>query len=226
MEITMYDKLLLLPLFQGLGRQDFTTILGKAKLHFRKYAAGCAIVEQGSKCNAIVFALDGKIVSEKKDEAIGYSLTEYFDAPFVIEPYSLFGMYPSYTATYKALTDVSVVSVEKRDILSVLNKFEIFQINYLNLLSNHAQGLTLRLWNIHSGDAVEKIVNFVRKRCLTPQGEKKLRIRMEDFAGLTGETRMSISKGLNTLKEKKLISLGRKEITIPDFEKLINNLQS
>lgn len=225
MEVTMYDKLLLLPLFQGLGKQDFTTILEKAKFHFRKYAAGSIIAEQGSKCNAIVFVLDGEVTSEKKDERYGYSLTEYFDKPFVMEPHSLFGMYPSYTATYTAQTDISVVSIEKADILSVLNRFEIFQMNYLNLLSNHVQRLTLRLWDIHSGNTTEKVANFLLKRCLTPKGKKKLRIRMEDFAELTGETRISISKALNTLKAQKLIALSRKEITIPDLEKLTNDIQ-
>lgn len=31
---TMYDKLLQLPLFQGICKNDFTTILEKVKLHF------------------------------------------------------------------------------------------------------------------------------------------------------------------------------------------------
>jgi hypothetical protein len=34
MEITMYDTLLQLPLFQGLCKNDFTNIIGKVKLHF------------------------------------------------------------------------------------------------------------------------------------------------------------------------------------------------
>lgn len=222
-EVTMYDKLLLLPLFQGLGKQDFTMILEKAKFHFQKYSIGQLIVKNGSSCNALLFILDGKVVSERQDEKRMYSLSEYFDIPFVIEPYSLFGMYPTYTSTYTALTEVSAVSIEKADILSVLNKFEIFQMNFLNLLSNQAQSLTLRLWNIHSETTLDKIINFLRRRCLTLEGEKKLRIRMEDFAVLTGETRINISKELNMLKAKELISLSRKEITIHDLGALINS---
>ena len=36
MDFTMYDKLLQLPLFQGLGKNDFTQLLEKVKLHFHK----------------------------------------------------------------------------------------------------------------------------------------------------------------------------------------------
>ena len=47
MQSTMYDKLLLLPLFQGLCKEDFTSILEKVRLHFQKYTAGSRIVKQG-----------------------------------------------------------------------------------------------------------------------------------------------------------------------------------
>ena len=55
MEITMYDTLLQLPLFQGLCKNDFTSILGKVKLHFRKYNADEIIVEQGEPCTELIF---------------------------------------------------------------------------------------------------------------------------------------------------------------------------
>ena len=58
MEITMYDTLLQLPLFQGLCKNDFTSILGKVKLHFRKYNADEIIVEQGEPCTELIFLLN------------------------------------------------------------------------------------------------------------------------------------------------------------------------
>ena len=54
MEITMYDTLLQLPLFQGLCKNDFTNIIGKVKLHFRKYNADDIIVEQGAPCSTMI----------------------------------------------------------------------------------------------------------------------------------------------------------------------------
>ena len=40
MEITMYDTLLQLPLFQGLCKDDFTSIIEKVKFHFHQFEAG------------------------------------------------------------------------------------------------------------------------------------------------------------------------------------------
>ena len=50
----MYDTLLQLPLFQGLCKNDFTNIIGKVKLHFRKYNADDIIVEQGAPCTQLI----------------------------------------------------------------------------------------------------------------------------------------------------------------------------
>ena len=79
MEITMYDTLLQLPLFQGLCKNDFTSILGKVKLHFRKYNADEIIVEQGEPCTELIFLLNGEISSQIVDEQKSYSLHEHLE---------------------------------------------------------------------------------------------------------------------------------------------------
>ena len=102
MQSTMYDKLLLLPLFQGLCKEDFTSILEKVRLHFQKYTAGSRIVKQGDYCNNIIFILQGEIRAESVDHTYHYTIHETLESPQIIEPYSLFGMYPQYTASYYA----------------------------------------------------------------------------------------------------------------------------
>ena len=78
MEITMYDTLLQLPLFQGLCKNDFTNIIGKVKLHFRKYNADDIIVEQGAPCTQLIFLLNGEIISQTTDNRHSYALFETF----------------------------------------------------------------------------------------------------------------------------------------------------
>lgn len=221
MEITMYDTLLQLPLFQGLCKNDFTNIIGKVKLHFRKCDADDIIVEQGEPCTQLIFLLKGEIISQATDDQHSYSLFETFGSPFVIEPYSLFGMQTKYTATYKANSEVNLVTIDKSFVLSELNNYEIFRLNYLNILSNRAQVAYEKLWNSHIGSTQEKILNFLLLRSMKPEGEKRLKIKMEDLASLTDETRINVSKVLNDMQEKGLMQLSRKEIFIPELEKLL-----
>ena len=99
---TMFDTLLQLPLFQGLAQEDFTNILGKVKLSFTKHKAGEVIVKAGDTCSQLIFVLKGEISSCTSSANTSYSSTEYFQAPYVIEPQSLFGMSTSYVSAYTA----------------------------------------------------------------------------------------------------------------------------
>lgn len=221
MEITMYDKLLQLPLFQGLCKTDFTHILEKVKLHFQKYTPGSYLIKQNEPCNHLVFILSGNVRSESTDENHNYTIQEDLESPSVVEPYSLFGMMTYYTASYQALTEVHTVMIDKKYILTQLSNYTIFQLNLLNILSNRAQMANQKLWNSHIGSTMDKITNFLQLRCMSPMGKKTLYIKMEDLAELIDDTRINVSKVLNDLQQQELIELSRKKIIIPDLDRII-----
>ena len=76
-ENSMYDKLLLLPLFQGLCKEDFTNILEKVKLHFQKYTSGHYIARQDALCNSLIFILQGQVLLFLQCLLL-FCLSEYF----------------------------------------------------------------------------------------------------------------------------------------------------
>ena len=129
-------------------------------------------------------------------------------------------MQTNYTATYKARTDINIVTIDKLFVLNELNNYETFRLNYLNILSNRAQVAYEKLWSSHIGNTEEKILNFLVLRSMKPEGKKILKIKMEDLASLIDETRINVSKVLNDLQEQGLVQLSRKEISIPALEKL------
>ena len=224
METSMYDTLLQLPLFQGLGKDEFTSIIEKVKFHFHHIDAGKTIFTQGESCQQLVFLLDGEIISHSLNKELHYQLWEILEGPSVIEPYSLFGMKPLFTATYKAHSKIRLLTIDKSFVLSDLNKYEIFRINFLNILSNRCQSISHKLKNSRTGNIKEKLAEFFILRCIKSEGEKRLRITMEDLAVLINETRINVSKLLNELHEKKVIQLRRKEIAVPVLEKLLQEL--
>lgn len=221
----MYETLLQLPLFQGLCTDDFTCIIEKVKFHFRSYSGNEVIMNQGDACNQLAFLLEGNLLSKRTDDKHGFKLIETITAPAIIEPYSLFGMYPYYESTYQAQEEVKLLVIDKSYILSELSNYEIFRLNYLNLLSNRAQVNQRKLWNTHIGSLEEKLANFFLSRCLKPEGTKTLQIGMEELAGLINETRINVSRKLNELREKNIILLRRKEIHIPEMADFLRELQ-
>lgn len=224
MEHSMYDNLLQLPLFQGLCKDDFTTIIEKVKFHFLNYKENDIIRNQGDTCNQLVFLLSGEITQKVANEEEGYTLSETLHAPHIIEPYSLFGMDTRYTATYLAKTDATLLTIDKAYVYTELNNYEIFRLNYLNILSNRIQVSHKKLWSNHMSSLNEKFVYFLLDRCLKPQGDKVLNITMEDLARIVNETRINVSRMLNDMHQQGLIQLKRKEIYIPALEKLTVSL--
>ena len=194
---TMFDTLLQLPLFQGLAQEDFTNILGKVKLSFTKHKAGEVIANTS------------------------YSFTEYFQAPYVIEPQSLFGMSTSYVSAYTAQTETHTVSISKAFVMSELFKYDIFRLNYMNIISNRAQSLNSRLWAESTDNLEKRIGNFILTHIERPSGRKILKIKMEELAQVVNDTRMGVSRALNSMQEKGLLELHRGEMMIPDAEKLL-----
>lgn len=224
MELTMYDKLLQLPLFHGMSKFDFTDILEKVKIHFNKYEPGSCLVRQDTPCNQLIFVLDGEVQIESNDKTHKYTLWENFKSPNVIEPYSLFGMRPYFTASYTAVTEVNTLNIDKSYILNELCRYEVFNLNYMNMLSNRSQVIYNKLWNAHIGKTRDKIINFLLLRCMTPYGAKKLSIRMEDLARLIDDTRINVSNVLNDLQNRGLIQLGRRTFSIPELREVVQLL--
>lgn len=216
----MYNTLLQLPLFQGMSRTELSEVVEKVKLHFLRIEAKKKIFSQGESCNKLVFLLSGELTSETHAPCGTFSLVETFDKPQMIEPHSLFGKRPSYKATYTAKSDVSLLTIDKQYIYGALDKYEVFRMNLLNLLSNKAEQFHTHIWSISPQPLEGRLAHFVRSLCSTPHGPKTLRIRMDDLATLLDDTRLNISRVLNKWQQSGIIEMHRKEFvfhTIPTF---------
>lgn len=218
----MFDTLLQLPLFQGLAQEDFTNILEKVQLNFTKHKAGETIVKTGDPCNQLLFILKGEISSTTFSAETLFSITEYLQAPCVIEPQSMFGMNTSYASTYTAQTEIHTVSVSKAFVMNELFRYDIFRLNYMNIICNRSQSLSKRLWTKSSDNLEQRIARFILTHTERPIGKKSIKIKMEELAKAINDTRMGVSKALNSMQEKGLLELHRGEIIIPEAEKLLS----
>ena len=218
---SMFDTLLQLPLFQGLAQEDFTNILAKVKLHFTKHKKGEILVQAGTPCTRLIFILKGRISATTPATDGSFLFTEQYEAPYLLEPYSMFGMNTDYVATYTALDEVHSINISKSFVMNELAQYEIFRLNYINIISNRAQTLQRRLWCTNEGDLQNRIVHFISNLAERPSGKKSLKIKMEDLARIVNDTRLNVSKVLNALQDKDLVELHRGEIVVHRLENLL-----
>lgn len=113
------------------------------------------------------------------------------------------------------------MSISKAFVMSELFKYDIFRLNYMNIISNRAQSLNSRLWAESTDNLEKRIGNFILTHIERPSGRKILKIKMEELAQVVNDTRMGVSRALNSMQEKGLLELHRGEMMIPDAEKLL-----
>ena len=220
-EEDFFDRLLLLPLFQGIGRGDFAEIAERIRLGFQKKAKGSVLAKQDELSTGLFFVLSGEVCAHKLSDFNDYELFEWLNMPLVLQPECLFGLSTRYTRTFTATSDVQMLRVEKDAVRDILFYYPTFRINYLNLLSTRAQLSSRLLWRNVSKDLRSRFIQFLSARCLRPAGRKELHIGMIALADELLATRLRVSQMLNNLAEEGLVELHRENIVVPNMERLL-----
>lgn len=220
MELTMFERLLQLPLFQGMSTQEVTDIMAHVRLDFAKYQAGDECVMQGDACRRLIYIISGQMTSEYREASGRFTLTEELPNLKVIEPYNMFGMYQKFSRTYSFRSEGSTLSIDKPVLLQQLMVNNIVKLNLLNITSNRYQQTLKLLCEAPDGNVREKIIRFLLAHSTQPKGRKELRIKMTDLADIIHETRINVSIVLNDLEKKGLLTLQRGGFIVKELQDL------
>lgn len=211
-----------LPYFQGMSKDEITSILDKVKLVFTRHTDGERIAAQGAPCNSLTLLVRGTLTSKCVSPDGRYTLIEELTTPFAFEPYSLFGLSPTYKNSYYAKGECDILTIDKSYLFNEFSRYDIFMMNIMNILCQRVQQKNAQIWNARCLPMTEKIIEFIAVRAESPEGCKTLQIKMDDLADILDETRINVSTALNKLQKSELIELRRKEIHIPSFKLLAN----
>lgn len=218
----IFNRLLILPLFQGMSRSHLQEVVAHTRLGFSQYDAGEVIVHRGERCTHQRFLVGGTIMATCESDNGEYSVSETVSAPYLIQPERLFGLTQNYTYTITAHSHCQIIEISKFEMVRLCAKFDIFRTNLLNILTTQSQRAADESWHEPARELPEKILRFFRARCLQPSGEKWLHIKMETLAHHIGESRLNVSKQLRKWEREGLIQLSRNNIYIPDGARFEN----
>ena len=222
----MYESLLRLPYFQGMSKDEITSILDKVAFDFQNLSDGETICSTGECCDKFIIVTNGDAQSTIAAPDGSYSLTEEISSPYAIEPYSLFGKETTFKRRYTAKGNCTILVIDKQYLFSEFTKYKIFTINFLNLISHRAQMQSHAIWNYTPQSIKGRIAQFIGMRCNDIKGAKRVCIKMERLASILCETRLNVSKALNELQDEGYIELRRKEIIIPSLKRLLEEVKS
>ncbi len=217
----LFDKLLTLPLFIGMGKPDLTYLIERAKMDFVKFPANKLIAKADAACKKMILIIDGSVTATTVSADHTYSITETLSAPLQIQPERFFGTDMRYSTTYRAASACNAICLTKYEITKLYNNNEVFRMNLINSFAARLQKHEKHLWASHHQTLRKRIVRFITNHCAYPAGEKVIKITMNDLATELNDSRLNISRELNRLNEEGLIELRKGIIRIPALEKLI-----
>lgn len=220
--MTIYAKLLRLPFFQGIDRDELEAMASKIRFDFQKYDEGAWIARENDRCATLTLVMTGSVEAEAISADHSYSLREQIDAPCAIEPERIFGLRQHLARGYRATTPCNVLRLQKDDVLRLCAQSHVFELNVLNTISTSAQRAGSAFWRTPPTTIPRKIATFVAHRSLRPAGPKTLSIRLTDLGSAIGESRLNVSRSLHVLEAQGLVALARQTIIIHRLEQLLS----
>ena len=219
--LKIYDKLLQFTLFQGMSHADLMEVVGHTKFGFSKRPEGQRIVKDGDVCDHLIFLTAGSLSVETVSDDHTCRVCETVNAPYVIQAEQIFGLSQRYTSTFKTLVDCSFITIDKQEVMLLLETQLVFRLNMLNLLAADAQRLRHRAWRSAPQSLRDRITRFFFSRCVYPAGPKTFYILMTQIAAELNDSRLDISHALNAMESDGLLTLHRGRIQIPMLERLL-----
>lgn len=205
----------------GMAYDDIEQLVAHTKFDFIKRPAGERIISEGDRCNAIIILTHGLLQTEKHSDDHGYSVIETVKAPYIIQQEHLFGLTQRYSASFTTVSQCNFMSISKQEMMFLFEQFDVFRINYLNLLAAKTQKAQSRLWRPAPHDDRSRVAYFLASHCSQPTGPKEFRIIMNRLAAEINASRLDVSHTLNAMQRDGIIKLQRGRILIPEIMKIM-----
>ena len=217
----IYDRLLQFTLFQGMSLADLMQVAGHTKFGFSKLVSGKRLVREGDPCTHLIFLTSGTLRVDTLSDDYTCRVSETVSAPYIIQPERIFGINQRYTSSFRAETPCNLITIDKQEVLLLLETQLVFRLNMLSLMAAEVQRQYHPAWRSAPKSLRERIIRFFFSRCLYPAGAKTFYILMNQIAAELNDSRLDISHALNAMQADGLLTLHRGRIEIPMLERLL-----
>ncbi len=198
---SMFEKLMKLPLFQGVSQEQLALMVEKFPFHFLKYVDREQIAAAGDNCDYLRFVVSGSVRLVITNASCRVSLEQQLEAPDVIGADCLFGLRTVYPFDVFAAGDCGVLQITKAHFVEMLQSNIVCLFNMLNMLSRNSQAPSFSFIMQDRGLVVERLATLVAS-LTTPNSTKiKLHFRQKDLCLLLGARRTSLVNALDELQQ-------------------------
>lgn len=203
----MYEMLMDLPLFKGVGKDQISYFLEKTNIDFLNYPDSATVVDSGDPVKMIKFVISGRVRIIHPLDSASISVEEIAGFGRVLGAERLFGITTGYPYRVEALGKTSVMEFSKEQYVNLLHSDRIYILNFFNYLSLRAQRPVEAMMHYSHDDIRSRLCVLISM--LTDPGSAGLAINATDeaLAGYCGKTREEVSAWKGAAQEAGLITV-------------------
>ena len=136
---SMYETIMELPLFKGIGVDQVSLMLEKTSFDFLNFDKDDILIRPSDKMAYIDFILKGEVAISHCIDKIGICVKEIAGVGRALGAIRLFGLNTQFSCEAKAISQVSVLRISKEQYFNLLLTDRIYILNLLNYLSAASQ---------------------------------------------------------------------------------------
>lgn len=216
-----YTVLIRAPLFKGLMVAEIMSVMALIPYRIRKYKAGAMISQTGDPVNYFMMVLEGTVKGEMVDYSGRVIKIEDVTPSGALAAAFIFGSRSRFPVNVVAVTDASLLVIDKLDFIRFLKGNDKLLINFLDMISDRSQFLSEKIKFLNFKTIKGKLAQYILQIAGNNTTEMKLIMTQGELADYFGVARPSIARVISGMESEGIIYTKGKYIRILDKEKLV-----
>ena len=215
-----YSILLKSNLFSGMTLSEIISVISTTPFRIRKYKPGAMISQCGDPVSSLMLVIGGTVKGEMVDFSGRIIKIEDIQASGALASAFIFGNRNKFPVNVVAISDTSIMTIEKADFLKFLKSNDKLLTNFLDMISNRSQFLTEKIKFLNFKTIRGKFAQYILQVAGSDKSEIKLTMTQNDLAEYFGVARPSIARVLGELENEGIIITKGKTLKILDMKRL------
>lgn len=220
---TMYETIMSLPLFKGIGGNHVSDFLEKTNVQFLNYQDGETIIEENEECTYLKYIISGNVRTFSSNISSSLTISELRSIGTVLAPEYLFGMETKYPFKAIAIGNVSIMQFHKDQYMNLLQTDPIYMLNYVNYLSLHSQRPVQAIKLLQTGSLKEILAQWMLTMCDNDSKNIRIICKRDDLSKITNISPDKLEQSLSELKKAGILDYDNSIIRIQSRRELIDS---
>lgn len=204
-------------LFRNLTHKEIGNIIKNVHHQVKVFNKGEMLAANGEELTRLIIIVRGAVVSEISDFEGKTICLDELKAPDTIASAFIFGDNNSLPVSVTATEETKVLIIHRDDLLILFRKNEVLMLNYLNIMANRAQHLSMKIKLLGLQTIKGKIAHYLLELIQDYNSNEIILPKSQtELSGLFGVARPSIGRAIREMDAKGIINAKGKHIKIID----------